>query len=121
MSSRPYGAGDQHTKYTPADEFTIAITTWVEDHQRRMRGSLHAPVQKLKVSPRDYCLRIIAERAGLNRAIIWRIADGEEPYLTLRQADRLAMALNIPLRCLAEEFKSIAKWEEEKQGKEVAA
>jgi len=102
---------DQPLTYAPATEFTAAVGEWLELHRRRM-GAHATWGWRPRADWREHGIRLLAERAGLNRALVHRVADGEVDFVTVRQADRLSVALDVPLRCLAEDFRPLAEWQE---------
>ena len=80
--------------YAPAEPFAEAIDLWL---QRNWRLGLTD----------------LARSAGTDVRTLRRYRSGESRHIELRQADKLCMALGIPLRCIAEDFRPHAEWAEE--------
>ena len=79
--------------YAPAQPFADAIKAW-EHNQRRSNGG-----RPLNMDPNNQVagLGALAELAGITVRSLWRYTNGESRYIELKLADRLALALDIPL------------------------
>lgn len=82
--------------YTPAAPFAAAIQEWTSRHDRRMAP----PGAKLPG------IQALAHLSGIETRTLRAYTTGERPTISLTNADRLALALNIGLWVLADEFTS---------------
>jgi len=99
--------------YTPAAPFVEASRDWVRTYVGWRRAQ---PFHWLWSSDDEkvYAVRRLAERAGMSRHVVMSVYDGSRDMLSLRQADMLALALDIPLCVLADDFRTLKKWAEER-------
>jgi hypothetical protein len=104
----PHGTR-QPQLYTAAAPFAEAIHTWVKAYVSWKRAQ---PFHWLWTSDDEntYAVRRLAERAGMSRHVVMATYDGSRDTLSLRQADMLAIALDIPLPLLADEFRPLQAW-----------
>jgi len=98
----------------PAQPFVDAINEWISREVGRRQA--HAFAGIINVSHPRYpaeftARRALGERAGINRHLMDDLMEGRRPFLDVRRADRLALALGIPLVCLADEFKPLEEWQ----------
>jgi len=119
--------------YAPAAPFTQAIRDWVRDYQTRQKANpYHAitcqdrPSRPRRGGPAIYPgLELLAQDAGTTSRALRRYLDDEIVWIGLEQADRLAMALGIPLCLLADDFKptrdTIARTRNERRAERTAA
>lgn len=97
-------------KYTPAAPFAEAINEWLARYASYVNAQPYQTRQAMRATVHDHCIRVLSERSGLHRDTIRRVADGTFEWLTVRQADRLSMGLDVPLRCLTEDFRPMDQW-----------
>jgi len=119
--------------YAPAAPFVQAIREWVHDYQQRQKGHpFHAipcqdrPSRPRRGGPAIYPgLELLAQDAGTTSRALRRYLDDEIVWIGLEQADRLAMALNIPLWVLADDFKptrdTVARTRNERRAEKAVA
>lgn len=100
--------------YAPAAPFGEAIEAWLERERKRLKAMPALGYRRGKPGIRrdpfghavDQCnLEELARRAGTTTRNLRRYANGETRWIELCVADRLAMALDIPLVMLADDFK----------------
>ena len=119
--------------YAPAAPFTQAIRDWVRDYQSRQKGHpFHAitcqdrPSRPKRGGAAIYPgLEILAQDAGTTSRALRRYLNDEIVWIELKHADRLAMALGIPLWMLADDFRptreTIARTRSERRQEKAAA
>ena len=92
--------------YAPAQPFAEAIKAWERNQQRSNGG------RPLNLDPNNQVagLGALAELAGITVRSLWRYTNGESRYIELKLADRLALALDIPLPLLADDFQPLHEW-----------
>lgn len=92
--------------YAPAPPFADAIRGWVRQQEANNGG------RPLELDPWNNVagLSALAELANTTVRSLWRYTNGESKLIELRFADRLALALDIPLPFLAPDFKPMAYW-----------
>lgn len=108
---------ERRTLVAPAAPFTEAVRAWVRRQEieatmplsQQYRGARH--VGHVGVAG----MAELAELAGLHEDQIRAIKNGRRQYVELSVADRLAIALDIPLPLLAEDFKPLQKMIQEAQ------
>lgn len=104
MSEQPYVKREM--VYASAAPFAAAIDEWIAAHQRRYRS--HRPVRDARTALggalRTTGIEELARRTGMPAKSIRRYQTGESRIISIDNADRLAMALNVPLSLLTEEF-----------------
>lgn len=112
--------------YAPAAPFAEAIREWLKLEAQRAKGHPFSGVTDGKrrnpgTGRKNLYPGIerLALDARLPSKTLHRYLSGESQWILLDNADRLAMALGVPLWVLAEEFTSIRKVRE--MSKEVAA
>ena len=88
--------------YAPAAPFADAMRRWLADHRARMRAR---PFLSPASNDRYPGLEALARDAGFTTRALRRYLDGEAQWIGLDTADRLAMALNVPLCVLADDFR----------------
>jgi hypothetical protein len=91
--------------FAPAAPFIAAAEEWVANYVQRLH--FQAPAKGMRVPPRQHAIRVLAEEAGMNRDLLVAFMNGERDLIGLAQADKLSLALDIPLRSLAEDFYSL--------------
>lgn len=97
--------------YAPVGPFADAIDHWI-DYQRRQTG-VSIPDRRRRYSSlacRDNDLaglNQLAELAGMTARTLCRYRRRDAGVIELYNADRLALALDIPLSLLAEDFKPL--------------
>jgi len=98
--------------YTPTAPFVEAARDWVKAYVSWRRAQ---PFHWLwsNDDEKAYAVRRLAERAGMSRHVVMSVYDGSRDMLSLRQADMLALALDIPLCVLSDDFRPMKEWAEE--------
>jgi hypothetical protein len=92
--------------YAPARPFAEAIENW-RDHQRMTRTG------------RD--LNTLARLANIDARRLRGYISGENQWVELVMADRISLALDVPLPVLAEDFKTMPAWKQEQQEQQQTA
>lgn len=102
-----YARKGEQPLYAPAAPFGTEIDRWLETHRRRLR-----------LTENGVGLEQLAGRADIPTKSLREYRNGGRTLITLVCADRLAMALDVPLWLLAEEFlprgEAIERWCREK-------
>jgi len=98
--------------YAPAAPFGAAIDAWLAYQEKLAGGCLHNQGGRSNHSgmPTVAGLTQLAEMAGTSTRGLWAWRNGSRAYIEQGCADRLAIALDIPLPMLATEFKSLNAW-----------
>ena len=99
--------------YAPAAPFAEAMRRWLDAYRAQMRArpfhaitAEHRPNRPRPGSNDRYPgLETLARDAGFTSKALRRYLDGEAQWIGLDTADRLAMALNVPLCVLADDFR----------------
>jgi hypothetical protein len=98
--------------YAPSAPFAEAIEEWQAAHRKRWRGIGNSR------TPQGTPVRSngIEALAGLSRIPSRRLrayTSGESMWISIDNADRLCIALNVALWVLAPEFKTMGEWRKE--------
>jgi hypothetical protein len=107
----PY-TSKQPVLYTLAAPFGDAINHWL-DHQTKLAGGcLHTQGGRSNGTGMVPIagLSTLADMAGIPIRSLSAWRTGERKHIELTCADRLALALDIPLPLLATEFKTLRSW-----------
>jgi len=101
MKTKNRSKPDPDHVYADARPFTEAVNEWLERYQQRTYSS---PWGWMSKQPRRAGLLELGRRGGMPAREIARIADSEMSVIGIGNADKLAIALDIPLCLLAEDF-----------------
>ena len=115
--------------YAPAAPFAQAINDWLAQREKEAKASPYYGITcrtsrryRTDVSARRRWkptgIGQLARRAGLGERALRRYLDGETEWIELDCADRIAMALDIPLWLLADEF--VPRSQSTRSGKKAA-
>ena len=106
----PYDS-PQPKLYAPAAPFGEAITAWLERQTRIAGGPL---AYGTRPNGGGQCsiagITVLADMAGVPSRSLWAWVTGDRAHIEQNCADRLALALDIPLCLLADEFKPLREW-----------
>lgn len=102
--------------YAPSAPFGEAVDRWL-DHQQRQIGIPVRDARHSNHGNRNLAywgndiagLKQLAELAGMDARQISRYRKGTARFIELGNADRLALALDIPLPLLAENFRTMSQ------------
>ena len=103
----------QERVYAPAAPFAEAIEEWLNVRKRRNRTAVADPRTTGARAHHRVGTRELAARSGVDTRQIARYLTGEAAWIHLNNADKLALAMNIPLWNLADEFKTMPAWRRE--------
>ncbi len=87
----------------PAAPFTAAIVEWC---RRADPAIAHLPSGERVVSR----LQRLCNEAHIGRVTAERLAAGEYDFIDLARADRVSLAIDVPLSLLAEDFRPLEEW-----------
>jgi transcriptional regulator with XRE-family HTH domain len=107
--------------YAPVEPFAVAIDDWLRRYQASIGATQFAGISlRRPPSPsahgtrttrlRDRGIGEIAELTGIPNRTIRRYVNREQAYIAVENADKIAMALGIPLILLAEDFRTLPRW-----------
>jgi hypothetical protein len=106
----PYST-KQPLLYAPAEPFAAAIQTWLRYQARLAGGALAAGG---KSNGAGQCTiagaAVLADMAHVPVRSLWAWCNGDRKHIEQGCADRLAIALDIPLPLLADEFRPLQAW-----------
>jgi hypothetical protein len=91
-------------RYAPAEPFIVVIDEWIDAHNRRRKAQPYAWMHPIHTTERRHGIRVLAEQHSINRDWLMKLMHGEKELVTLEQADKIALAIDVPLVLLAEEF-----------------
>jgi hypothetical protein len=100
--------------YAPAAPFMRAIREWLDTHEAAFRASPYYGIERQMATIRlrkgqkprlNQGIGLLGRYCGLETHSISRILNGEQEWVELRTADKLAIGLGIPLPLLADDFR----------------
>lgn len=107
--------------YAPVGPFVEAIDAWLRYQTQLANGNLTRQAGKGPDSmPTIAGIGVLAEMAGTSTRTINDYRHGNVRHIELSRADKLANALDIPLPCLADDFRPINEWPAETELENVA-
>jgi hypothetical protein len=110
----PYRPGRDYL-CAPVEPFAVAVDEWLHRYRARVGADRFAGITlRNGRKPTQLQDRGIGELAGLTgipARTIRRYVDREQKFIALQNADRLAIALDIPLILLADEFRTMRRWQ----------
>jgi hypothetical protein len=109
----PYRAGRDYV-YAPVEPFAHAAADWLHRYQARTGAEQFSGITlrdgRRPTHLQDRGIGELAKRSGIPGRTIRRYVNREQQLISLQNADRLALALDIPLVLLADEFRTIRRW-----------
>ena len=96
--------------YTPVAPFVEAIDKWLAYQTQSAGCELRRQYVGPNSMPAVAAIGVLAEMARVSVRTLNDYRNGEVGLIELRKADRLALALDIPLPLLADDFRPMHEW-----------
>jgi len=98
--------------YAPSAPFAEAMEEWMGAYRRRYRAIRNSKTPQ-GAPVRTNGIEDLAKLSGIPSRRLRAYQTGESRYISIDNADRLCIALNVALWVLADDFKSMGEWRRE--------